>query len=105
MPEQATQPRYIGRCIAPHVDAAKFEHWRNAIQAFPESCQAAATSLWELLSAYKLGELYTLPDAATRQQYAQLFESLTEPDRTPAFHMLWCVNEIALGRSPNIGVL
>lgn len=42
-----------------------------------------------------------IPGTDDRNAWSTLFDDYAEPYRTPAFHLLWCANELALGRMPH----
>lgn len=102
--ENVALPTINLHCIAPRLSSQKLGAYRDVLQeAFPQdSPDAMAVSdlldVAELAMSGKISPLMPTPEQ--RADLGQRFDVLKEPQRTAAYHLLWCANEIALGRTP-----
>lgn len=87
-------PMMIARCIAPPITDEMLTAWRG-LDISPSFllCRIVVESI-------KHGGTVDLPTRHERETFGREFDELREPARTPAFHLLWAINELALGRSP-----
>lgn len=93
-------PQLLVRCIAPPIRDTDLTNWQVLIAGMSGEVKAACQTLLGVVSQARLGQQPELPSPGQRAAWGQLFEQLEEPARTPAFHMLWAANELALGRTP-----
>jgi hypothetical protein len=87
-------PLMTGRCIAPPITDELLSSWRQ-LDISPSFLLCRI-----VVEARKGGASVDLPTRQEREVFAFEFDQLTEPMRTPAYHLLWALNEIAIGRSP-----
>jgi hypothetical protein len=93
-------PLLYARCVAPPITTAMLDAWGPLFaQLEPRMAELVQWAL-QIVKAHKAGGKLKLPSRPWCQSMEAAFEELAEPHRTPAFHCLWYVNELALGRSP-----
>ncbi len=93
-------PLMTARCIAPPITPQNLRDWPALARAMPEPYRSVMNRLLSIVELHRSGVLGSLPDKSQRDAWGLMFEALAEPQRTPAFHLLWSVNELSLGRSP-----
>jgi hypothetical protein len=78
-------------CVAPPITRADLERWEELFAG--HQLRGTFLTLRAILEGWA-----GIPGTDDRDAMAVLFDTLTEPHRTPAFHLLWAANELALGR-------
>lgn len=101
---QAQPPRFVAHCVAPPLtDEHINEHFPSLLESLPPQLQAPYSCLLRLVTQHRVdGSSVNLPARRERDIMATQFDVLPHdgPHRTPAFHLLWYVNELAVGRCP-----
>lgn len=95
---------FSGRCIAPPVtDKHVKDAWPALAASLPSHIRSDYEKLLVVVRRHKEGEDVTdaLPSRNQRDIAGIKFDSLRPPERDAAFHLLWYVNELAVGRNPS----
>lgn len=93
-----------GRCLAPPITTSMLGEWESLPTQLAPLEQNAFVSLRDLvLRAQQEARIPEgLPPMAVLNWWQELFEGLSGPARQAAFHLLWYVKELALGRHPDL---
>lgn len=97
--EKLAFPRFNLHCQAPPVTGDKLTEWESLLKWRDE--WPIIERLIALVRDAESGEFpVDVPTKDERADWGILFDAYQEPYRTPAFHLLWCANELSLGRMP-----
>lgn len=97
---------YTGRCIAPPLTDNKIDlHFPALLATLPELLHADYQKLLEIVTIHRkdFQASINMPSQRERNIMATKFEELptSGEHRNAAFHLLWYVNELAVGRNPS----
>jgi len=101
---------FAARCIAPPITSEKLAAYGGMLDSLPDSPRALKDSFRTCLAIVQQHKAQpetvtkeSLPSQHDRNVMGTQFDSLPSsgPHRDPAFHLLWYVNELAVGRNPS----
>lgn len=96
-------PAMTGRCFAPPITEANLRDWPSLFVHQSSHVRGVVAKLRNLVMEARDGDgsLAAPPTAQERKDWGELFDTIKSTiPRNAAFHLLWAVNEIALGRMP-----
>lgn len=99
---QRPLPAIFGRCIAPPMTDERLINFKQQIANMPASCAALVNTMHDLVSKHKAGQQITNLSNVELDNIGIMIEVLAEPQRTPAFHLLWYLKELSVGRTPAV---
>lgn len=88
------------RCIAPELTTELLASYRSKQNDIAGDASDAYGHLLLIVEAHQQGQEYAVPTRKVLNSYGVTLDRLTGDARTPAFHLLWYVQELAVGRNP-----